>query len=199
MRTLLFPLAVLAALGLMQRPADAAPIVGTQAYQDAGVISSPDGTDVDDTSFTITFQTGLGGTQQTGDYIGSFGIFTNSLDTTSPGSFVFGDALTYGTFTPSAVLVNTSVAGTSRTLKFAGTFSPNNTFFPPGGFSPTAGILTITINEATVGGQSVLSASATLATAPAAVPEPSTIVLLISALAPIGMVVASRRRLSLVS
>src|SRR5262249_53032776 len=111
------------------------------------------------------------------------GAFVNSLNTTTPLAFSFGSAL-YGFFTPTSVLQNSLISGISRTLQWDGTFAPGAAFFPPG-YKPTPGILTLTINQARIGNLSVLSASATLATG-ADVPEPSTIVMLVSMVVPLG-------------
>lgn len=191
MRRILLTLAAVAAMLAAANPARAGFIVGTQAFSSTATTSSPNVTNVNDTLFTFSFVTLLGGANQTGDYIGTFGSFVNSLDTTSPLSFVFGSAL-YGTFTADAVVVNSLIPNTSRTVQLSGTFSPAATTFGPG-YDPTPGILTITINEASIGGRSTLSASATLATA-AEVPEPSTIVLLASVCGPIGLRLVRRRR-----
>jgi hypothetical protein len=188
---------MLAAVLGTESAAKAGFITGTQAFSSDATISSPGGNNVNDTSFDFTFTTLIGGSNQTGDYVGSFGSFVNTLDTTAVAGFVFGDPLVYGTFTVASILENSVIADTSRTIKVTGTFSPNAATFGPG-FDPTPGVLTITINEASIGGHSVLSGSATLATAPN-VPEPSTFVLLLSACGPLGLGLMYRRRTRIVS
>lgn len=192
MKLRLIALVLVASAVALPHSAQADFIFGTQAYQSTATTSSPDSNDVNDTSFTLSFATLLGGSNQTGDYIGTFGTFVNSLDTTTLLGFVFGSAV-YGTFTPDAVLENSLISNTSRTIQLSGTFAPSAATFGPG-FDPTPGILTITINEASVAGVSVLSASATLATAPNRVPEPSTIAMIVSAIGPLGMVLYRRRQ-----
>ena len=190
MKRLSLFLAVLAAFFAMQRAGRADFIVGTQAYSSTATVSSPDGNDVNDTDFTLDFATLLGGSNQTGDYIGTVGSFINTLDTTAAASFVFGSAA-YGTFAIDTVLENSLIPDTSRTLQFSGIFTPAAGTFGAG-FDPTPGILTVTINEASVGGNAVLSASATLATS--AIPLPSAIVLLATGSGPI-LIGLIRRRL----
>jgi hypothetical protein len=124
------------------------------------------------------------------------GPFANTIDTALPiASLVFGSA-SYGFFVADAVLVNSSIPGVSRTISLHGTFAPNDSpagAFFPADLDPTPGILTITINTANVGGNVVLSASATLAVAQE-IPEPSTIVLLATGCGTIGLVLMGRRR-----
>lgn len=193
MKRLLLLIAALAAVAATEGRAQADFIFGTQAFGSSATVSSPGGNDVNDTDFTLNFVTLLGGSNQTDDYIGTVGSFTNTLDTTSAGGFVFGSA-TYGFFTVGSVLENSLISDISRTVSFSGTFAPDAATFGPG-FDPTPGILTITINEASVGGgPAVLSASATLATAGPAVPAPSTIIMLMTVVGPLGLSLLRKRR-----
>ena len=172
MKKILLSFAFLVALMGATSPAHAIFIVGQQSFSSPTVVGADN---VSDTTFTFSFVTDIAPSQQTGDYIGTFGTFINSLDTTDPASFVFGSAV-YGTFEILSVLEN-SLGSVSRTLNFSGIFHPGAATFP--GYDPTPGSLTITINQPAPGaGSFVLSASATLRTAAPEVPEPSTIVLL---------------------
>jgi hypothetical protein len=194
MRTVLYSLIAIGAICLAESRGQADTIItGSQAFASNATVSMPTANDVNETNFTMNFVTLLGGANQTNDYVGTFGSFTNTLDTTHAGSFSFGSSL-YGMFNVSSVLENNLIPNTSRTLEFAGTFSPNSATFGPG-FLPAPGMLTVTINEATIGGNSVLSASATMSTAPpVTAPNPSTLAMLASLGLPVGWVLLRRRR-----
>lgn len=174
MKKLLLALAFLAAGMGIQNPAHAGFITGNQAFVSNATTSTP-GNNINNNSFTLHFITLSGATNQTGDYFGTAGSFTNVLDFTNAGTlsaFSFGSAL-YGTFAVSSIVANTLTSNVARVVSFSGVFTPGAATFPGG--LPTPGTLTITINQARKG---VLSASATLATANPVVPEPSSIILL---------------------
>ncbi len=197
-RTLLILAFMAAALGL-ESPARAAFIVGTQGYSYTSATSSGafGANDIDNNLFTINFVANITPGSQTGDYIGTTGSFTDSFDVTSLVGFEFGNPSIpggpYGTFTVSAVNVNTLTPNVARVINLSGIFTPFPLGF--GVFSPTPGILSITINQASIpGNPNTLSASATLSTFAPAVPEPASIILLGTFLAPAAAGLWVRRR-----
>jgi len=191
MKKFLIALAFLAVASL-QTEAQAAFVIGNQAFVSTATVTVPPGGTIASTKFTMAFATLGGGTNQTGDFavIPEVASFTNTLDTTLPLAFVFGNAA-FGFFTPAVVLNNSLIPGTSLTYAVSGSWVPGTDFaWKPGTVTPAK--LTITINQT----GAALSASATFATAAPSVPEPATIVMLGTFCVPVAFGWMRRRRLS---
>ena len=123
-------------------PAQAGAIVGSQAFNNAGVvITQPLGGDDlgAATEFSITLQTSAAPGGQTGDYIGfaSDTLPAATLSVGSLGSFTYGDS-TFGMFTATSGVELSSPANT-RTFFIQGNFVPGSGF--PGLTTNTASIL----------------------------------------------------------
>lgn len=146
---------------------------GSQGFADIGTPSTNSGNINTGTSFTI------GNMISTGASLGYFtGLSTQILgpvtfNSTVGTSLSFGNA-TLGTFTSTSITEQTNTAG-ERSFYVLGSFSAG-TFNPALVPSPAPASLTIGFTQSPAG-TGAISDSATLSIPPAAVPEPSTIVL----------------------
>jgi len=190
MRRLLLLLAFTAAVLGIENPAQAAFITGSQAYSSSSTTSAPNN-DIDSAVFTIHWDTitfPAGPPNSDGDFVGVSGSFINVYDTTSAATllappFEFGGP-GYGIFTATAVTQNTLTPNAFRNIQFVGTFTPSSPPFAPG-LLPSPATLSISLTQSaqpTATSPGILSASATLSTQ--SVPEPATIVLLGTFVAP---------------
>jgi len=158
-------------------PAQAGAIVGSQAFNNAGVVITQPlgGSDQGAaTQFSITLQTSAIAGGQTGDYVGfpSDTLPAATLDVASLGSFTYGDAA-FGTFTATSGVELSSPTNT-RTFFIQGNFVPGSAF--PGLTTNTASIL-IQFNQGG-GPGTAISFSATQNTpASPIVPEPASLAL----------------------
>ncbi len=184
-------LVALAAIGAGSA-ARAGQINGTQAIVDLG---SPTADNADlslATVFTLEDLTSAGG--NTGDFdannLQGQSLGSATLDLSNPGSFSFGSAA-FGFFTATSIQALPSAAGV-RNFYILGKFTPG-TLFPSTlqDISDASFTLGFTQNN---GG--AISASGTLSSPPAFVPEPSTAVAMASGLAFAGMLALRRTRRS---
>jgi len=202
MRKVLLLLALAAiALGV-ESPAKAAFITGSQAYSSSSTTSAPNN-DIDSSTFTIHWETitfPAGPPNSDGDFVGVSGSFINVYDTTSVATLlapgvVFGSAA-YGTFTATAVTQNTLTPNAFRNIQFVGIFTPSSPPFAPG-LLPSPATLSISLTQSaqpTAPPPGILSAPAPVATQ--SVPEPASIVLLGTFVAPLAAGWWMRRRRS---
>ncbi|MFM7242680.1 MAG: PEP-CTERM sorting domain-containing protein [Planctomycetaceae bacterium] len=146
---------------------------GSQAFADIGTPTTDSGNINTGTSFTI------GNMISTGASLGYFaGLSTQILgpvtfSTASGTSLSFGNA-TLGTFTSTSITEQTNASG-ERSFYVLGSFSAG-TFNPALSPNPAPASLILGFTQSPAG-TGAISDSATLSIPPAAVPEPSTIVL----------------------
>jgi len=163
--------------------AQAVPIVGTEALSgSAAIVSGTDLSNATELSFSFfgnANSLGADGASGSGDLAGHTALVAASHLKLAPASFNFS-AAGYGTFTDASLIITKQTAS-NLDIFLLGDFNPDF-----GGFTDGPASFQLSLTENCTQSGCSISASGTLASPPASVPEPMTVALLGAGLAGVG-------------